>query len=498
MLNTRTAWALMLLVGLPLLALGFFGVQVMRANQASLFMQHTKMAHLQTQAQLAQLEQAFQSLAANVQQQVESNAQPFLESLRNLAFKREEIDLIAVYQADYQRVFPSPSNANMLVSEKATLAQVEPNFQPLLAQLGERRGQWQWAQATHQAAPQGCWRSTKSTHYYCVLFNSELVAQQLCRDLQRQYQQTPDAQYRLSNGEHTCHAPKSFAPSNAQLAYPLYATPLPAPLQNWQLANYAAHSSSYQNLPLLALLLLMAALLGLLAWFIFSSHRNHIQHMAQRVRSSREMAHDMRTPLSNMLLYAELIEQQAPNNPQIQEYCQVISSEVRRLEALTNSELKRHQAPDTPYRNAVNPADLLRNIVSRYQLLLARADCRLSIQADISTRVYFDVLSWERIIVNLLDNACKYAPGADLRLCCELRPATAQLYLQMCDNGPGISAERMATIWDSAEHAELTPSSSVGLAACRQLARQQGGDLQLQNAEPGLCVSVLLAYQAAE
>jgi signal transduction histidine kinase len=104
-------------------------------------------------------------------------------------------------------------------------------------------------------------------------------------------------------------------------------------------------------------------------------------------------------------------------------------------------------------------------------------------------RVLVDRAAVERILLNLMDNACKYAAGgADARL--EVRPLRRgrHLVLHFQDHGPGISRVERRRIFrpfhkSAARAAGGVPGVGLGLPLSRRLARSMGGNLRL--ADPG-------------
>jgi len=105
--------------------------------------------------------------------------------------------------------------------------------------------------------------------------------------------------------------------------------------------------------------------------------------------------------------------------------------------------------------------------------------------------VRVDLASAEQILLNLVDNACKYAPNPaqpTLHLAAALRGRRAVLRLH--DHGPGIEPRERRRIFrtfhrSAARAAGSAPGVGLGLALSRRLARQMGGDLRLAGSEEG-------------
>ncbi|MBN1443229.1 MAG: HAMP domain-containing histidine kinase [Planctomycetes bacterium] len=99
--------------------------------------------------------------------------------------------------------------------------------------------------------------------------------------------------------------------------------------------------------------------------------------------------------------------------------------------------------------------------------------------------VSLDTSALEQILVNLVDNACKYAGRAeDRRIHLELERAPGRAVIRVRDHGPGISRRdrrRLFQLFSKSDRdaANSAPGVGLGLALSRRLARALGGDLYL-------------------
>ncbi len=91
----------------------------------------------------------------------------------------------------------------------------------------------------------------------------------------------------------------------------------------------------------------------------------------------------------------------------------------------------------------------------------------------------------EQVLLNLVDNACKYAAGSsDKRIHLELRSDSGEAALVVRDHGPGVSPSARRRMFRSfsksaRDAAETAPGIGLGLTLSRRLARDMGGDLRL-------------------
>ncbi|MCA9299168.1 MAG: ATP-binding protein, partial [Phycisphaerales bacterium] len=121
------------------------------------------------------------------------------------------------------------------------------------------------------------------------------------------------------------------------------------------------------------------------------------------------------------------------------------------------------------------------------------ASMELVIETDalLGSRVRADRKGLERILVNLVDNACKYASEAsDRRVHLEGACDDQTVRLAVRDHGPGVPPGEGTRIFAPFARARSVADSAVrglglGLALSRGLALEQGGDLRLVPSDGG-------------
>ncbi|QAT81994.1 sensor protein [Corallococcus coralloides] len=127
---------------------------------------------------------------------------------------------------------------------------------------------------------------------------------------------------------------------------------------------------------------------------------------------------------------------------------------------------------------AVELSSLVHALVARMEEALATAGCVAVVHADQPVVALADRPRVEQVLMNLLTNAMKYAPGLPVELYVERDGEQAIIAVR--DWGPGIPPEARERIFErftrnSGEHARA--SLGLGLYISRQLARAHGGDL---------------------
>jgi signal transduction histidine kinase len=209
------------------------------------------------------------------------------------------------------------------------------------------------------------------------------------------------------------------------------------------------------------------------------------------------VTHELRTPLTTFRLYTDLLHGGMVPADEQPSYLGTLKQEADRLGHLVDnvlvfSRLER-RAPELRIES-LPLAELLERAVPRLAERAAQAGLCLEVESApelAGEPVRADLASTEQILLNLVDNACKYAPNPArpvLSLSAVLRKRHVALRLH--DHGPGIEARERRRIFrpfhrPATQAAGSAPGVGLGLALSRRLARRMGGDVQLVAWEEG-------------
>lgn len=218
------------------------------------------------------------------------------------------------------------------------------------------------------------------------------------------------------------------------------------------------------------------------------------------------VTHELRTPLTTFQLYSEMLaDDMVPDANQRSEYLRTLCDESTRLTHLVENVLsysRIERGRTAARREQVKLGDLIARIEPR---LRQRAHpCGLDLQVQLApeaadTLVNVDALAVEQIVFNLVDNACKYAAPAssERTLHVEVKPEGAHIAIRVRDHGPGFAKAQLKRLFmpfekSATEAAHSAPGVGLGLALCRRLARELGGDLVLESNAGGACFRLTL------
>jgi signal transduction histidine kinase len=247
--------------------------------------------------------------------------------------------------------------------------------------------------------------------------------------------------------------------------------------------------------------------------WLYRESTREIRLGTERVSFVNQVSHELKTPLTNIRMYAELLEEHLDGGDRTaRRHLGVVVGESQRLGRLINniltfSRTERGRLTLHPTPGIVD--DIVRDIVEQFRPALTERGVTIAFDAGAPARVLVDADALSQIVGNLLSNAEKYAPGSPLRVSTSTtaqagaaRSATTTTTIAVKDGGPGIGradAERVFRpfVRLGAEVHEAAPGTGIGLGIARDLARLHGGDLRLRvdAGSSGACFEITLLTQ---
>lgn len=278
---------------------------------------------------------------------------------------------------------------------------------------------------------------------------------------------------------------------------PLAATLLPG----WEVVAFLAAApatsmdgSGFFLVGALLVGIFVAAILAGGSLLLWQARRSEAE-AAQKTSFVANVSHEFKTPLTTIRLYAELLEQgRVRDAAQGGDYLRTIGRETQRLARLVNNALDFSRLEQGKKKFAHEAIDLtaeLARLLDTHAPRLAEAGLVLHRELPLEPLpLTSDRDALEQIVINLLDNACKYAAGGSevtVSLAAGIvRPVrTSAAVVRVADRGPGVPVEHREKIFakfhrvDHALTADKT-GAGLGLSIARQLARGLGGELRCE------------------
>ncbi len=208
-------------------------------------------------------------------------------------------------------------------------------------------------------------------------------------------------------------------------------------------------------------------------------------------------AHEIKTPLTSIIGYADLLRSRPAGVEQVQESAGYIFSEGRRLEALSRKLLDLIVLGRQDFSLRPVPLDVfLRRVAGAMEPPLRQAEIRLAVRAEpVSALMEPDLM--ETVCVNLLDNARKAMEGGG-EILLEGFSEGDGCIVQVADQGKGIPEPELERVTEAfymvdKSRARAQGGAGLGLALCRRIVELHGGTMEIESElGRGTCVRVHL------
>ena len=205
------------------------------------------------------------------------------------------------------------------------------------------------------------------------------------------------------------------------------------------------------------------------------------------------VSHELKTPLASMrLLVDSLLDEDRLDAGKTRDYLQLIAGENLRLTRLIENFLTFSRIERDRQRFAfteTNPAAVIESAVQVMRERLQPPTCHLTvnISPDLPA-IRADEDALVMVLLNLLDNACKYTPG-DKRILLRAYREAGQVVFAVEDNGIGIAPRDQKRIFRrfyqvDQRLARATGGCGLGLSIVEFIARAHGGAVRVQS-QPG-------------
>lgn len=208
----------------------------------------------------------------------------------------------------------------------------------------------------------------------------------------------------------------------------------------------------------------------------FNTMQAQIQHyISERTHMLASISHDLRAPLTRMRLRSEFMEDFDHQGKLIRD--------IEEMQSMINAALAFFREDTQPEpTTAFDLSELLQTIIDDYR------DQHIAIDFQGPAHLVYEgrPLGIKRVIVNLLENAEKYAQQPAIALSSD----GYSVCIDVSDNGPGIPEASLQRVFDPFFRLETsrnreTGGVGLGLSAARAIVREQGGELTLSNRSGG-------------
>ena len=215
---------------------------------------------------------------------------------------------------------------------------------------------------------------------------------------------------------------------------------------------------------------------------------NTLNYLEQEVSKTDEyrrdlmanVSHDLKTPLTMIKAYAEMIRDiTLDNKEKTKENLNVIIDETDRLNILVNdilelSKLQNNQ--DTLNIEKFDIVELINDILKRYQIIKETENYNLILESPESILVKADKKRISQVIYNLINNAINYT-GDDLTVTIRIIESSKDCKVEIIDTGKGIDEKDLPNIWNryykkEKNHKRNVVGTGLGLSIVKNILEQ--------------------------
>ena len=222
----------------------------------------------------------------------------------------------------------------------------------------------------------------------------------------------------------------------------------------------------------------------------FNAMLERLDDSFQRLSAfSADIAHELRTPLSNLLTHTQVTLTRPRDLEAYREALHSNLEELQWMAQLVNDMLYLAKADHgllTPRREPLNLAHEVDALLEFYALLAE--DSRIELTREGSALVAADRSMLRRALSNLLDNALRYTP-AEGTIKVHIEPNEPQLRITIENTGPGIPPALMPRLFDRFYRADparregSNEHAGLGLAITQSIIRAHGGQIRCESQE---------------
>lgn len=242
----------------------------------------------------------------------------------------------------------------------------------------------------------------------------------------------------------------------------------------------------------------------LLVFFVFYRsnliQKSEKDKMEQALRMKADftamLVHDLRSPLTAVFGFAEMLKMGEKPFEQIKQIAQTIRTASQKMLQLVNEmlDLSKFEAGKMALsKTAVTLKPIAATSIQMLEPVASKENMMISFDAtDGLPACQCDVLKIEQVITNLISNAINHTPeGSEIQVKLESTTVDGAQYIQfsVADNGPGVPEDSRAMLFD--KYAQLQSRASakskgtgLGLAVSRIIIEEHGGQIGYKDNEP--------------
>jgi signal transduction histidine kinase len=248
-------------------------------------------------------------------------------------------------------------------------------------------------------------------------------------------------------------------------------------------------AASRQTLNIMVAILVAVFLLGLGA--IYRSAHAMVDLSERRARFVSSVTHELKTPLTNIRMYIEMLEQgMARDTSREQDYLRVVGSESARLSRLINNVLELSRLEKKQRHFDMRKGDF-QDVLDEVQAVMAekvrQEDFTLTMAPSEGIEFVYDREVMVQILINLIENSIKFGRQSTTRhITIDVTIHDDHVDVTVADTGPGIPRHALKKVFDDFYRVEdaltrTTGGTGIGLSLVKKFMQAMGGSVTAAN-----------------
>jgi signal transduction histidine kinase len=248
---------------------------------------------------------------------------------------------------------------------------------------------------------------------------------------------------------------------------------------------------------LMIMMVVLAAIFLIGSFAIYKSAQTIVDLSERRSQFVSSVTHELKTPLTNIRMYIEMLEQGiAKDTEREQEYFQIVNSEGSRLSRLINNvldlaKLEKKQRSLNLIKGTFE--EVVAEVQTVMQAKLRQEGFTLKIVRENIRPFNYDREAMIQVLINLIENSIKFCQSAvSKEITIRIYQDAKRVKIAVADRGPGIPRHALKKVFDDFYRvdnalARKTRGTGIGLALVKKFINLIGGQVTAENNPGGGC-----------
>ena len=197
------------------------------------------------------------------------------------------------------------------------------------------------------------------------------------------------------------------------------------------------------------------------------------------------VSHDLKTPLTSIINYVDLMKRENPTDPKIQEYLRILDEKSQRLKVLTEDVVEASKASTGNIKLEMNDIDfveMVQQVIGEFEEKFQERNLTMMVHfTDEPSIIYADGQKMWRVLENVFGNVVKYAMEGT-RVYAEISNQNKKVIFSLKNISAqplNFSADELTERFIRGDVARNTEGSGLGLSIAKSLTELQGGEFKL-------------------